>query len=578
MAIAPGTLGSPTDVSFTPVAADALPMAVPAEWRYLAAYNLSFSGDALSAPAQLAIPVADSVPVGERVFLMRYGQIPNAQGNLSPTWWQDEVAVVGADHIAARAARHGRGSRFSGVYLLNDAPGGYSLVQGILTVNFPISISPMAATLLGVMATFSPMFAVSIDVSRVTYVAIPKDGLPVTTDVGVSLSAGATSTVSVSLSQSPALEPTAPTLKQAQFEFAQPNGVRSLTDPKLNTTPVVVLDGSGFTTTPHTALASTLAPVWHQDGMVFAGVPLGGVTVLGDGTDQLVVSVPQEVIAGLAQLSLVRADTVIDSDNHRRPVQVQRNYESNRITLSPTGDYVVSGSFGCLSGCDASSGGGSPAYTAELDVFTQGDPSVPDPTYQGNALQQLAQIPIGKPWGAAYPGTPSTGVRDTALTPDRTRAYATLNGQSSVAVVDMLAMQQVDAVPGSCSSSCQDSVNQIYLPTGAQPFWIALDKQGKYAYVSDYLDYGTPSAGQGRIYVIDIDPTSCTFNTVVRTIDVKSAGQGLRQLVVSDDGRRLYVAAPNRDGSIPPPATAPSTSYPRCRGHRPRRRTRSEPV
>src|SRR5206468_9045346 len=129
----------------------------------------------------------------------------------------------------------------------------------------------------------------------------------------------------------------------------------------------------------------------------------------------------------------------------------------------------------------------------------------------------------------------------TALTPDRTRAYATLLAQNSVAVVDMLALQQVDADPGNCSATCPDTVDQIKLPAGAQPFWIVVDKAGTYAYVSDRLDY----SGTGRIYAIDIDPKSPGFNRsdAVRTIVVDSAGFGLRQIVVSDDGKRLYAAA-----------------------------------
>ena len=107
----------------------------------------------------------------------------------------------------------------------------------------------------------------------------------------------------------------------------------------------------------------------------------------------------------------------------------------------------------------------------------------------------------------------------------------------------MLALQEVDADPGNCS--CPGHVDQIKLPDGAQPFWIALDRTNTHAYVSDRQDYG----GKGRIYVIDIDPSSPDFHRAdkIRTIEVDGAGEGLRQLVVSDDGKRLYVAAPNRD-------------------------------
>ena len=157
---------------------------------------------------------------------------------------------------------------------------------------------------------------------------------------------------------------------------------------------------------------------------------------------------------------------------------------------------------------------------------------------------------MGRPYGSDS-DAPYTAVRATALTIDRTRAYATLPGQGSIAIVDMVAMQQVDAKPGSGSCDCPDKVEQIQLPAGAQPFWIVLDRSGKYAYVSDERDYGMPGFGTGRIYVVSIDPSSPDFHRAdrVRTIEVDSAGYGLRQLAVSDDGRRLYVAAPNREPS-----------------------------
>ena len=235
---------------------------------------------------------------------------------------------------------------------------------------------------------------------------------------------------------------------------------------------------------------------------------------------------PQQVIAGLAQLSVVRVDEVSDFDPHTLlPVEAERHYESNRVTLPGGVDYVVVGSYGVVAG----------DVIPEIDVFTQGNPFAADPA---SALQLVAQIPVGVGWNEGGRG----GVRSTALTADNTRAYGTLTWEGSVAVVDMLALQEADADP---NCSCPGHVDQIKLPDGAQPFWIALDKTNTHAYVSDRQDYG----GKGRIYVIDIDPRSPDFHRAdrIRTIEVDGAGEGLRQLIVSDDGMRLYVAAPNRD-------------------------------
>ena len=118
-------------------------------------------------------------------------------------------------------------------------------------------------------------------------------------------------------------------------------------------------------------------------------------------------------------------------------------------------------------------------------------------------------------------------------------------------------MQMADAKPGNLDPSGDDPVDSVPLPLGSRPFWVALDKQNRYAYVSDEDPVGDPAHPMGAIYVVDIDPTSPTFHQLVRTIEV-AAPFGLRHLIVSDDGKRLYVAAPNRDG-YDKPAQAHST-------------------
>src|SRR5262249_1713177 len=109
-----------------------------------------------------------------------------------------------------------------------------------------------------------------------------------------------------------------------------------------------------------------------------------------------------------------------------------------------------------------------------------------------------------------------------------TRAYVTLQNIGAVAVVDMLTLRQAAVIP---------------LPTGAVPFWIEIDRQDQVAYVSDEM--------RGSIYVIDINPKSPDFDTWVQTISLPAFATppGLRQPAISDDGRRLYAAAPNRDSS-----------------------------
>ena len=150
-----------------------------------------------------------------------------------------------------------------------------------------------------------------------------------------------------------------------------------------------------------------------------------------------------------------------------------------------------------------------------LDARSQ----IADPSNPGNLVpnpdfnQYLSKIPVS--------GTPLY----VAPTHDDSRAYATLVG-GGVQAIDVDSLQATDLIP---------------LPAGATPFEITIDQDDKYAYVTDN--------NSGSIYVIDIDPNSNTYDTLVHTISVTSVidggrDQGLRGLALNSDGTRLFVAAP----------------------------------
>ena len=116
---------------------------------------------------------------------------------------------------------------------------------------------------------------------------------------------------------------------------------------------------------------------------------------------------------------------------------------------------------------------------------------------------------------------------------------------------------------------------EIDLPLGAAPVGIAIEPAGNYAYVSDARPYqldqhstnGTSNVASehvSRVYVIDINPASPSYNQLVETIQlVKSdplpdgsqpqvanpngliAPDGLAEIAVTPDGLQLDVAAPN---------------------------------
>ena len=67
---------------------------------------------------------------------------------------------------------------------------------------------------------------------------------------------------------------------------------------------------------------------------------------------------------------------------------------------------------------------------------------------------------------------------------------------------------------------------EIRMPFGAQPYGIAISPDGKYAYVAAHNPYTIGAIASSYVFQIDIDPTSPTYNRVVRNIAVGSVDIG----------------------------------------------------
>ncbi|HEU6455925.1 MAG TPA: hypothetical protein VN201_10695, partial [Roseateles sp.] len=512
LAVAPNAMDTPRTVSLSRVDANALPMQVPQDFTFLSGFKLDLGGETLATPAQMAIPVPESVPVGTRLYLFRAAALPNAQGEMEGKWFEDEVAVVGADHIARTSSPPWPGVLNSGVWMLGMAGSNVSVARGIMTVNVPVGMIPfIAAPGIGGVATYAPTLAVSFNVSQLHIVAIPVQGLPIVTKVGVHLNPGAVTTFNVAINQPTAAVPQAPVVLGEGFEFRNVNG---------QVVPVMVLTGSHFASSPSASLGSQVKVMFQLNGQTEIGQLVGGVTTAANGLEQIAVQVPQSVILGLAKITVTRIDQVPQWDECTGTIKpLDRAYLSAPVQMPAPGSYVVSAL----------------RTLGQVAIYTQGNPSAADPAA---ALQLVSTIPVGY-----YP-------RDTALTSDHTRAYVTVsgnpNGRNGLALVDLVAMQQVKIKDASDPGS-----DIIKLPSGSRPYWVALDPSNHYAYVTEEDPQGgnaASGAGHGYIYVVDIDPASPTFNQYIRTIDVGVAPFGLRELVISEDGKRLYVAAPNRSG------------------------------
>lgn len=121
-----------------------------------------------------------------------------------------------------------------------------------------------------------------------------------------------------------------------------------------------------------------------------------------------------------------------------------------------------------------------------------------------------------------------------AVTPDGTRAYVVVNGTNEVRVIDT-------------------STNELIgnpIAVGSGPLRIAINNAGTRAYVTGDIAGSIPSRDQ--ITVIDIDPTSTNYNTVIATVPLGAAGDVIaaEDVAVSPDGSRVYVTTFFDDGKI----------------------------
>ncbi len=239
-------------------------------------------------------------------------------------------------------------------------------------------------------------------------------------------------------------------------------------------------------------------------------------------------NVPTSLIVGLAQITVVRQDKVRQFPPGPNPfVYVYVPAVSSSAQLEPSGNYI----FVALPEAPNGKGG-------------QGEIGVIDGSPDSSTFNQvIADIPVGTKFPTAAP-------REVVVTSDNTRVYATLRGGSSVAVIDALALQEV---------------TDIALPAGSLPYGLAIDEVHQLLYVADQVVHtwtiGSDGAihGVSSLYVIDIDPASKKFDTLVNTISLKYgtdltviadstgliAPTGLRNVAVSPDGLHVYVTAPN---------------------------------
>ncbi len=161
----------------------------------------------------------------------------------------------------------------------------------------------------------------------------------------------------------------------------------------------------------------------------------------------------------------------------------------------------------------------------KINVINLKDPLSTVETQNSDKLAVAINIPVGNPNTSDRP-------ESIAATNSATRAYVTLRDTGRVSVVDLIALREIDTTKET------ETVDAISLPSGARPQAIAIDKRDNYAYIADQ--------SRPNIYVLDINPNSATYHTVVETIAIDSPS-GLQQLTINSDERKLFVTGSDRN-------------------------------
>jgi hypothetical protein len=585
--LAPGALSSTTTVSIAPASLDTLPIGPPNGFHFVGAEQISLGGQSLAQPALLTTPVPQGIPAGEKVYVYLETTLPDDTGTDVPVWQEVDVGVVGADGFVRTGTLPYQGILSEGTYVFavaNDptqvaqvsvtlAPSSFAGAVGAsYAMVDPFGFNPLVAILPYLFVTPTFYLDMPTGVHNIQLEAIPVSGLPSLTTIPLTVTTGdnsstqaitplpannaqpviQTAVVNVAPGQAPVLVLTGAnfgtTAGNLQVSFQMRTGATLLDDVDSKATTlavdyapalgpvagrviaigdeqmliktVTVVNGSdgkpsSWILTVQRGYNGTSTDSHSADAMV-AGVIPG--TILQVAGNQASVSVPQTVTLGLAQIILTRTIT-------NKKGQVLQTLPSEPVQEVALGGYL----FTALPGL------------GQVAVVDTKGTTASSANFNVNTL--IARISVSAANGA---GVSRTGFPQyVAVTPDNTRAYVTDVVNHGIAVIDTVALQQVNIDP------TKQGINEIGgLPSNAAPYEITIDPDGEYAYVSD--------ESEPIVYVIDVDPLSPKYNqlvdvinvddpsnSVVKAIGANPAPLGLRGLAVNSDASQLFVAAPN---------------------------------
>jgi hypothetical protein len=537
--VPPGALAEDTAISLTSLSSNALSLPLPDGLQFAGGFNLDLGENSLKMPAQLAIPAPAGFSPGTEVIFMPKGSLPDANNIQNPTWLIQESGVVDASGTIRTNSPPFSGILESGEYAMfawptmlglvgapptvqqlvnlgisQAAAGSLAATSGAgainLSTNFGLQSSFLAANagLIGLAAVTGAQFATTILLlgylakylqSGLKVTAIPQVGLPVVTPAGVELDPAGIPSVTATLNIPtlfPAEPESPPVLQSAEYKLEAGS-------------PTVVLTGSNFLNNSNDlgGKFEDLTVSFRVGDKTYPGLLIPDKnTDLGDNRYRIAVKIPITVPVGESTI-------VVSRRQKKRYGQGVDDYElvelesEENIRLAPN----------CVELALVTE-----RSSDKINVINLKDALSTVETQNSDKLAVALNIPVGNP------DIPSDRPELIAATNNATRAYVTLRGTGQVSVVDLIALREIDTTPETAT------VDAISLPSGARPQAVVIDPRDNYAYIGDQ--------NLPNIYVLDINPNSATYHTVVQTITIDSPS-GLQQLAINSDERKLFVTA-----------------------------------
>ncbi|RJS04828.1 hypothetical protein XnspCFBP7698_00750 [Xanthomonas sp. CFBP 7698] len=456
----------------------------------LAAFKLELGKDGTTYPLQLAIPVQQTANPGDEVLFLRKGQVPNADGTFTDTWWIVDNGFVGADGIARTASPPFDGVSFSGeYYVMRGMPGVISGkyevgVAAATWLTFGGTGLSIAGGLLG--ASFqSDLIDAIAQAATSLFVGAYHFGIPQSADVEVPQvgpgQIGKINTINI-----------LPPVKIPGNTIPLPTITGLAAVPGSDKVTLTFADAKPAPYTSTLVLRAILPDGSRIDIKTFPGTTTGSVTV----------QVPADTAVGVIRWQLFRV------------------YAAN--TLNPSGVAV--------SGATREFSGNVYKITPQPNIVAVLSRTGVDFLRENKVV---GQVNLLERLGAAELDAYLTGtkVQPIAFSDDFTRAY--VGGNAVIYVIDTITFRIFQTIP----------------VTGGKNITSLVAAGGKLM-VGEGATSGA-GAGNYQLRVVDIDTTSKTFRQVisVQGTGIEASVYGVAAMEIGPDGYTLIVAVPKNANS-----------------------------